>query len=246
MSIESVNIDRGSVGTIPAGASGLVGPHEASGTAGPPMDKTSWPGFRLCPTVDIEAVAREYLGHLKEESRAALALSRIRKRLAQAEGNRVLAAMRKQSGKVRASAVFQGVVAMAAAVATAVSAGVGAAGGAAAQTGSTAASASSGAVAGTLARSAAGKAIKAAALRAGPQLVRVAAHADPYRIQADRLDVAKQKHQNLKAMQDLGLRQTEDLVQTLDRMKGRVAQIMDRAEQLESESRKTAASAVRV
>jgi len=133
---------------------------------------------------------------------------------------------------------------MAAAAATALSAGVGAAGAGAAQAGSAAAS-SSGALAGALAKPAIRTAARTALLRAGPQLVQAGAHFDPFRVQAEKLDAARQRHQNNKDMQSLSLQQTENFAQTLSRMKSRVVQIMERAAQLEEESKKAAAAALR-
>jgi predicted nuclease with TOPRIM domain len=96
-----------------------------------------------------------------------------------------------------------------------------------------------------VARPAAGAAAKAALLKAGPQLVQATAHLDPFRIQAEKLDAKRQEHQSRKDMESLSLHQTESFIQELDRMKGRVMQIMERAQQLEEESKKTAASAIR-
>jgi len=246
-------------GLVDTEAPAAVEPETSKSTAGPPSMGWTRAGSVAEGGFDLEEVARCYLAQLREEAAALRSVSQIRRRLVELESRRIVSTMRKQSRSILASGIFQGAVSIAASIASAVSAGVSL--GAAAATGAS----GGGTGAGDAAAEAAGNAAKAAEkaaeeggnagqrlaaikpliLKASPSLLQAASHLDPFRLQAQKLDVEREKHSAHRAQREMDLRSVEDSLQAVGRMRNRVCQILERSLSLEEEGARTATSAIR-
>jgi hypothetical protein len=248
MSLESVRADfhHGSPSEVPEnGATDPAGTPPASrGRADAVID-----GAGSCAmgatAFDAESVAQLYLVQLREESRAARTVAQIKKKLIEMEGERVVSAMERQTGKILASGIFQGVVSIASAVATAVSFGVGAAASVGANAATAAASQTASTVAQTVAKNVVSEAAKQAVLKASPQLIQAAGSFDPFKLQAEKLDIEKQKAADRKQMDEMSHKTTADHLEQVRQARRRVIQILERADQLKEEGMKIASSPVR-
>jgi hypothetical protein len=238
-------------GLIDAEAPAAVKPETSKSTAGPPSVGWTRAGSVAEGGFDLEEVARCYLAQLREEAAALRSVSQIRRRLVELESRRIVSTMRKQSRSILASGIFQGAVSIAASIATAVSAGVSL--GAAAATGASggASGAGDGAAAAAQAAEEGAKAgqrlaaLKPLLLKASPSLLQAASHLDPFRLQAQKLDVEREKRSARKTQREMDLRSAEDSLQAVGRMKNRVCQILERSLSLEEEGARTATSAIR-
>ena len=228
-------------GLVDAEAPASVEPEARKSPAAP--SPAGWACARGAEEVglDLEEVARCYLAQLREEAAALRSVSQIRRRLVELESRRIVSTMKKQSRSILASGIFQGVVSIAASIATAVSAGV--------SLGAAAATGASGTEAVSAAANAAGKGVSATLrpvlIKASPSLLQAASHLDPFRLQAQKLDVEREKRSARRAQREMDLRSAEDSLQAVGRMRNRVCQILERSLSLEEEGARTATSAIR-
>jgi hypothetical protein len=160
----------------------------------------------------VEAFLARYLEGIRAERRQARSVSSVMQSLRAMENERALEKGRRRARRLRASAVFQGVVQMAAAALSAVSAGMGAG---AAQAASAATE----------------RACKAAgtAARIGSQVAgKVGPHLDPHRQRAESLALSRDAARARAGQQESFGRLSSSHAEAVEAARRRVVEIMDR------------------
>ena len=161
---------------------------------------------------DVETVLARYLEGLRAERRSARSVSSMMETLRAVESDRALEKGRRRARRLRASAVFQGVVQLAAAALSAVSAGMGAG-------------------AAQAASSATGRAFTAAgaATRVASEVVgKAGPHLDPHRQRAESLGLSRERARSLASEQEALGRLASGHVEAVEAARRRVVEIMDR------------------
>ena len=161
---------------------------------------------------DVETFLARYLEGLRAERRTARSVSAVMERLRAMESERALEKGRRRAKRLRASAVFQGVVQMAAAALSAVSAGMGAG-------------------AAQAASSATERAFKAAgtAARIGSEAVgKAGPHLDPHKQRAESLALSRDASRSRAGQQESFGRLSAAHADAVEAARRRVVEIMDR------------------
>ncbi len=181
---------------LPASRS-VTADHTCAGTASP---------------ADVEVFLARYLEGIRAERRTARSVSSVMETLRTMESERALKKGRRRARRLRASAVFQGVVQMAAAALSAVSAGMGAG---AAQAASAATE----------------RAFKAAgtAARIGSEVAgKAAPHVDPHRVRAESLALGRDAARSRAGEQEAFGRLSSSHAEAVEAARRRAVEIMDR------------------
>jgi hypothetical protein len=159
----------------------------------------------------VEAVIARYLEQVRAEGRTARSVAGVMERLRAMEQERALRKGRRRARRLRASAVFQGVVGIAASALSAVSAG----------TSIAATNAAQGAAQACRAASAAAKVGSSVLSKAGP-------HVDPHKHRAESLSLGRDAARARADEQESFTRAASQHRQALEVLERRVVEIMDR------------------
>lgn len=183
--------------SAPAGRTPAARDHTCAGAASP---------------ADVEALLARYLEGIRAERRQARSVSSVMESLRAMESDRALEKGRRRARRLRASAVFQGVVQMAAAALSAVSAGAGA----------------GAAQAASAATQRACRAVGTAA-RIGSEVAgKVGPHLDPHRQRAESLALSRDAARARAGEQEALSRLSGSHAEAVEAARRRAVEIMDR------------------